>query len=68
MNLCFGSIVSDISRFLFVTAYSQSVNTGKWFVMSLIKMPLVVCLLMTIVKMLSMRVAVSLCSISSLID
>ena len=47
-------------RFLSVTAYSQSVNTGKWTLMSVTIMPLVVCLLMEFVKMLSMRVAVFL--------
>ena len=47
-----------VSRFLFVTVYYQSVNAGKWYVMSLIKMPLAVCLLMTFTKMFSMRVVV----------
>ena len=43
-----------------MTAYSQSVNTRKLSVMSLIKMPLVICLVMAFVKMLFIRVAVSL--------
>ena len=54
------SCIYMYARFLFVTAYSQSVNTGKWTVMSLTIMPLVVCVLMEFVKMLSMRVAVFL--------
>ena len=33
------------------------VYTGKWYVMSLVKTPLVVCLFKTFVKMLSIRVA-----------
>ena len=49
-----------VSRLFFVTAYSQNVNTRKWSVLSLIKMPLVVYLLMAFVKMLSMRVVLSL--------
>ena len=56
-----------ISELILITPYSHSINIRKWSVMSLIKIPLVVRLFMTFVKMLSIRITVYLVIIVGLL-